>query len=87
MTTPNVEDTVMAILCRAADRPPQSLSPDTALASLGFGSLEQIECVLTLEDELKAEISEDDARALRTVQDVIDAAHKAIAAARPPAGR
>lgn len=87
MTPRHVEDAVMAILSRAADRPPQSLSRDTALASLGFDSLNQIECVLALEDELKAEISEADARALRTVQDVIDAAHKAVAAARPPAGR
>jgi acyl carrier protein len=81
--TRNVDDMVIAVLSRAAERPPQSLSRDTALASLGFGSLDQIEVLLALEDALKVEISEADARALKTVQDVIDAAHKAIAARRP----
>jgi acyl carrier protein len=77
--TARVEDTVIAILSRAADRPAQAVTPGAALSSLGFGSLEQIECMLALEDALEVEISETDARAMRTVQDVIDAAQRAIA--------
>jgi acyl carrier protein len=79
----SVGDEVIAIVSRAAERPPASVTPETALASLGFGSLDQIECLLALEDALQVEISEADARNLRTVQDVIDAAQRAIAARRP----
>lgn len=82
--TSGVEPTVIAILSRAADRPPQSLTPGTALSALGFGSLDQIECMLALEDALEVEISEADARAMRTVQDVIDAAQRAVAARPDP---
>lgn len=83
----SVDDTVIAILSRAADLPPQSLARDAPLSSLGFGSLDQIECVLALEDAFATEISEADARAMRTVQDVIDAAHRALAHKRPAADR
>lgn len=83
----SVDDTVIAILSRAADLPPQSLARDAPLASLGFGSLDQIECVLALEDAFEVEISEADARAMKTVQSVIDAAHRALAHKRPAADR
>lgn len=78
-----LDQTVIAILSRAADLPAESLARDAPLASLGFGSLDQIECILALEDALQVEISEADARAMRTVQDVIDAAQRAVAGRRP----
>lgn len=73
-----IEEQVIAVLGRAADLPPESLARDARLASLGIGSLEQIECVLALEDELHVELREPDLRALRTVQDVVDAVHRAL---------
>lgn len=82
-----VDERVIAALARAADLPPESLARDARLAALGIGSLEQIECVLALEDELQVELGEPDLRALRTVQDVVDAAERAVAQARAAAGR
>ena len=78
-----IDERVIAVLGRAADLPPQSLARDARLASLGIGSLEQIECVLALEDELQVELGEPDLHSLRTVQDVIDAVRRAL----PDGGR
>jgi acyl carrier protein len=76
-----VDKRVIVVLGRAADLPPESLARDAPLASLGIGSLERIECVLALEDELHVELPDADLRALRTVQDLIDAVQQAVAAA------
>ena len=84
--TRSVEQRVAAILARATDRPADSFSSDTALASLGFGSLDQIECMLAIEDEFQVEINESDARALKTAGDVVAAVTRALAA-RQAAGR
>ena len=44
-------------------------------------SLEQIECVLSLEDTFKVELNEALLWKLRTVQDVIEAVNQALATA------
>jgi acyl carrier protein len=76
-----VDKRVIVVLGRAADLRPESLARDAPLASLGIGSLERIECMLALEDELHVELPDVDLRALRTVQDLIDAVQQAVAAA------
>jgi acyl carrier protein len=76
-----VDTRVIAVLSRAADLAPESLPRDAPLASLGIGSLERIECMLALEDELRVELPEADLHVLRTVQDLIDAVQQAVAAA------
>lgn len=68
-----LEKRVVEILSRAALVPEHTLTRDADLASLGVGSLEQIECVMAIEDELQIEIPVADLRNLRTVGDVIDA--------------
>ena len=75
----SVDERVIEVLGRAADVEPASLARDARLASLGIGSLESIECVLALEDELEVELSESDLRSLGTVQDVVDAVRRALA--------
>jgi acyl carrier protein len=45
-------------------------------------SLEQIECVLSLEEAFKVELNEAAMWKLRTVQEVIEAVNQALAAAR-----
>ena len=85
--TRNVDDIVIGILSRAAEVPSSELSRDRQLSSLGFGSLDQIECVLALEDALQIEISEADARGVVTVQDLIDAAEAAVAVRQRTGGR
>lgn len=53
--------------------------PETKLSELGMDSLEQIECVLSLEDAFKVELNEALLWKLRTVQDVIEAVNQALA--------
>jgi len=59
--------------------PEEKVRPDASLTALDIKSLEQIECVFSLEDEFHVELHQGDLRQLRTVQDVIDAVQRALA--------
>jgi acyl carrier protein len=72
-----LEQQVVKMLSRAAMVPEELLRPEAELSSFGMGSLEQIECVMALEDELQIELPIADLRKLRTVEDVIDAVRQA----------
>lgn len=74
-----LEQKVVALLSRTAMVPEELLRPEADLTELGIGSLEQIECVMALEDELKIELPIADLRRLRTVEDVIEAVRQASA--------
>ena len=77
MTT--VESRVTRVLSRTAMVPPERVTPDATLTTLDIKSLEQIECILALEDEFHVELDQPDLRKLRTVQDIIDAVKRALA--------
>jgi acyl carrier protein len=79
-----VENTVVRIVSRAAMVPRAEIKPETPLATLGIGSLEQIECVMAVEEELKVELDTPELWKTRTVQDVIDAVKNAMSAAGHP---
>lgn len=83
----SIDARIIRIISRAAMVPEHTVTPATRLASLGIGSLEQIECVFAVEDELRVELDQPGMWQARTVQDVIDAVTKALAAAdqAPPA--
>lgn len=72
-----LDEQVVKLLSRTAMIPEELLQPDVELTQLGMGSLDQIECVMALEDELKIELPIADLRKLRTVQDIIDAVRQA----------
>lgn len=69
---------IISVLSRTTMLPADALGRDKTLASLGIGSLEQIECVLALEDDLHVELQDADLWKLRTVGDVFDAVHRAL---------
>jgi acyl carrier protein len=73
-----LDSRILAVLSRASMLPAEVFSREKTLASLGIGSLEQIECVLALEDELHVELKDTDLWKLRTVGDVFDAVHRAM---------
>ena len=77
--TPEVESRVIAVLGRAAMVPASLLERHKPLRDLGIGSLEQIECILALEDEFQVELPDRNLRQLRTVQDLVDFVTTAIA--------
>jgi acyl carrier protein len=76
-----VEDRVTHIICNAVMADVSKIRPETQLSELGMDSLEQIECVLSLEDAFKVELNEALLWKLRTVEDVIGAVNQALAAA------
>jgi acyl carrier protein len=73
-----VDSRVIRIISRSAMVPLESVTPSTPLSSLGIGSLEQIECVFAVEEELKVELDQPELWHARTVQDVIDAVARAL---------
>ncbi len=78
----NVEDGVTRIISKAVMDNVSEIRPETKLSELGMDSLEQIECVLSLEEAFKVELNEAAMWKLRTVQEVIEAVNHALAAAR-----
>ena len=67
-----VDARVIAVLGRAAMVPTSLLERHKPLRDLGIGSLEQIECILALEDEFEIELPDRNLRQLHTVQDLVD---------------
>jgi acyl carrier protein len=78
----NVESRIIAVLGRAAMVPQAVLDRDKALRDLGIGSLEQIECILALEDEFEVELPDRNLRQLRSVGDLVDFVAAAVAEQR-----
>jgi acyl carrier protein len=76
-----VEERIIHILCDSLMDDASQVRPGTNLSELGMDSLEQIECVLSLEDTFKVELNEALLWKLRTVQDVIEAVNQALAKA------
>ena len=76
-----VEEGVTNIILRAVMEDVSQIRPETKLSELGMDSLEQIECVLSLEEAFKIELNEAALWKLRTVQEVIEAVNQALAAA------
>lgn len=77
---------VIDIMSRTAMIPKSEFTPEKKLAQLGIGSLEQIECVLSLEDELEIELNQRDLQRLQTVQEIIDAVRQAYDQRESPTG-
>lgn len=75
----SLEQRVVALLSRSAMIPEEAVALDSELESLGMGSLEQIECIMAIEEELEVELPIADLRKLRTVSDVVQAVRDAAA--------
>jgi acyl carrier protein len=67
-----IELRIIAVLGRAAMVPRSLLERNKSLKDLGIGSLEQIECILALEDEFEVELPDHNLRQLRSVGDLVD---------------
>jgi acyl carrier protein len=76
----NVENQVCEIIARAVMIPTSEVKPEKKLSALGVTSLDQVECVLAVEDTFHIEIKDTILWELRTVEDVINAVNDALAA-------
>lgn len=64
-------DDIIRTIARVADKPASAVKPEAQLGSdLGLGSVERIELVMALEEELRTEIAEQDITDETTVQDI-----------------
>lgn len=82
----SIEHRVIRIVSRAALVPEDRVRPETPLASIAIGSLEQIECVLAVEEAFHVELDPQELWQSRTVNDLVEAVARAHeqAARRPP---
>ena len=73
----SIESRVIRIVSRAALVPEDRVRPETPLASIAIGSLEQIECVLAVEEAFQVELDPQELWQSRTVKDLVDAVERA----------
>ena len=86
--TESVETRIIRIVSRATLAPESAVRPETLLASIAIGSLEQIECVLAVEEAFQVELDPQELWQSRTVKDLVDAVERAREdAAKPANGR
>ena len=72
-----VEKEIARIISRAAMIPESEVRPEAKLSELGVDSLDQVECVIAVEEAFQIELDADALWRLRTVQDVIETVNAA----------
>jgi acyl carrier protein len=75
--TESVEARIIRIVSRATLAPESAVRPETLLSSIAIGSLEQIECVLAVEEAFRVELDPQELWQSRTVKDLIEAVERA----------
>lgn len=84
----SVETRIIRIVSRATLAPESAVRPETLLSSIAIGSLEQIECVLAVEEAFQVELDPQELWQSRTVKDLVEAVERAReGAAQRPGGR
>jgi acyl carrier protein len=69
----NLEDQVKNIISHHLGRSRSAVSPESSFTKdLGADSLEFVSLLVVLEEELDLEISDDEAKRIKTVQDVLN---------------
>jgi acyl carrier protein len=71
-----VAETVLSILAKVKRIPREKLSIDSDLQALGLDSLDTIVLLSELEDQFKIAISDDDARSIHSVRDIVEGVKK-----------
>jgi acyl carrier protein len=72
-----VEKEIARIISRAAMIPESKVRPEARLSELGVDSLDQVECVIAVEEAFQIELDAEALWRLRTVQDVIETVNAA----------
>jgi acyl carrier protein len=77
-----VTSRVLASVARAKGLPVDQVTTAHSLESLGIDSLDALTLVFDLEEQFHISIPDDQARELRTVQDIVDGVRALVTAAR-----
>jgi len=76
----SVQKEIARIISRAAMVPESEIRPESKLGELGVDSLDQVECVIAVEETFQIEMEPERLWQLETVQDMIDAVETAMTA-------
>jgi acyl carrier protein len=68
----SIEKEIARIISRAAMIPETEVRPDAKLSDLGVDSLDQVECVIAVEEAFQIELDAQSLWRLRTVRDMIE---------------
>jgi len=80
MTRDEIETQLIEIVrSEKRDLPEETLKPETALADAGIDSLDALTILFAIEEQFKISIPDDDARAMKTFGDMVDAVAKRLA--------
>jgi acyl carrier protein len=84
MTKDGIFARVAQVLAESFDLRADQVRPDAHLIDdLDLDSIDAIDFVVGLEEETGLDVSEDELKAIRVVQDVVDLVHRKLAEPRP----
>jgi acyl carrier protein len=66
-----IEQKISEFLRQEKTLPEGAIDPNAVLADLGFDSLDAINIIFKIEDAFRISISDEDARAIRTLNDMV----------------
>jgi acyl carrier protein len=74
-----ITEKVISTLATVKRVPPDTIKPDSSLADLGFDSLDTFTLLFELESKFNISIPDDEARNIRTVNDIVEGIRKLVA--------
>ena len=78
MTRGEIEEQLMEIVRQEKNISPGQLQPSTLLSDAGIDSLDALTILFAIEEQFHISIPDDDARAMKTFGDMVDAVAKRI---------
>lgn len=79
VTRSEIEEHLVAIVRQEKNVADELLKPETELSAAGIDSLDQLTILFAIEEQFKISIPDDEARAVRTFNDLIDIIEKRAA--------
>ena len=73
-----VQDDVVSVIAEVQNMAPEKITLDSTFDELGVDSLDGIEIVMQLEDKYDIEISDEDARSMKSVRQVVETLDKVL---------
>ena len=74
-------DKVLAVVASTKRIPREQVTPESTFEQLGIDSLDAVNILFALEGEFNINIPDEEARAIRTVQEMIEGVRKLVATA------
>jgi acyl carrier protein len=76
---------VLSVIASSKRIPREQVSVEGSLADLGLDSLDQLNLLFALETEFNISISDEEAKSIRTVGEMVEGVRKLVTAASGPA--